>query len=75
MKRKRQKPKSKAMAIIFAGLVALSMCTFHAPQLSVNAHSPMWNIPTQAYINVTPNPVIWTKHYHNHLAQPTAPHS
>ena len=58
MKRKRQKPKSKAMAIIIAGLVALSMCTFHAPQLSVNAHSPVWSIPTQAYINVTPNPVI-----------------
>ncbi len=51
-------PKSKALAIIITVLLIISMYTLLEPHLSVNAHSPAWSIPTQAYINVTPNPVI-----------------
>ena len=52
-----KKSKSKVLAIIIAFLLALSMCTLLAPQLFVSAHSPAWSIPTQAYLNATPNPI------------------
>ena len=52
-----QTPKRKAMAIIIAVLLTLFMSTLLAPSPPVSAHSPPWSIPTQAYINVTPNPV------------------
>lgn len=52
-----QAPKSKAVAIIIAVLLTGSMFALFALQPPVSAHSPAWSIPTQAYIDVTPNPV------------------
>lgn len=49
--------KSKAMAIILAILLAGSMFALLVLQPPVSAHSPPLSIPTQAYVDVTPNPV------------------
>ena len=54
---KSQMLKSLAIALIIVVLLTISMCTLFTPQLLVSAHSPAWSIPTQSYINVTPNPV------------------
>ena len=43
----------------FAMVVAMSLiCTSLALQPPVNAHSPAWSIPTQAYLNITPNLIV-----------------
>jgi outer membrane protein assembly factor BamB len=44
------------MAILFAALLTFSMAASMALLPSANAHSPAWQIPTESYINVGPNP-------------------
>jgi len=41
------------MAILIVAILTLSMA---ASITLVNAHKPAWNIPTYAYVNVSPNP-------------------
>jgi hypothetical protein len=55
-KRKMQKLKSKAMAVLIAALLTFSMTASMILIPSANAHTPPWNIPTIAFINVAPNP-------------------
>ncbi len=47
------KPVAIAIAILF--IVSMTASTILIP--STNAHTPPWNIPTFAYINVAPNPI------------------
>jgi hypothetical protein len=47
------KPIAIAIAILF--IVSMTASTILIP--STNAHTPPWNIPTFAYINVAPNPI------------------
>jgi hypothetical protein len=46
-----------AIAIIFAIFLTISMSASMILIPSTTAHTPAWNIPTFAYINVAPNPV------------------
>jgi outer membrane protein assembly factor BamB len=49
--------KSKAMATIIALFLLLTIAVPLAALPAANAHSPPWQIPTFAYISVTPNPI------------------
>jgi outer membrane protein assembly factor BamB len=56
-KRKMQIAKNKSMATLIALFLMFAM-TFSLVALpTANAHTPIWNIPTFAFINATPNPV------------------
>jgi hypothetical protein len=55
-KRKMQKPQNKTMAIMIATLLIISMSASTMTIPNTKAHSPPWNIPTYAYINVAPDP-------------------
>jgi hypothetical protein len=47
--------KEKTMAIIFVAILTISIgATLILPD--ANAHTPAWQIPTYAYVNVAPNP-------------------
>src|ERR1035438_41526 len=48
--------KSKTMAIMIALLLTTSMSAMLLLQ-PTSAHTPAWNIPTYAYVNVSPDPV------------------
>ncbi len=52
-----KKLKSKTMAILIAVLLTFSMTASLMIIPSVNAHTPVWQIPTQAYIVAEPNPI------------------
>ncbi len=54
MDKKRSKI-SKSFALLFLISMIISMMALPIP--SATAHSPPWEIPTYAYISVTPNPV------------------
>ncbi len=49
------KTRSVAIAIAILLIVSMTASTILIP--STNAHTPPWNIPTFAYINVAPNPI------------------
>jgi len=49
--------RNKTMAITIAVLLTLSITASMALLPNAAAHTPVWNIPTYAYINVSPNPV------------------
>src|SRR5271157_3277708 len=49
--------KSKIMAILIAAILTFAMTASMVLIPSVNAHTPSWNIPTQAYIVAEPNPI------------------
>jgi hypothetical protein len=55
-RRKNQMTRSKSLAIILAVFLSISMTASLILMPNVNAHSPPWNIPTYAYIEVNPNP-------------------
>ncbi len=48
--------KNKTMAILIAAFLTISMGTSMMLSPSANAHTPAWQIPTQAFVNVAPNP-------------------
>ena len=52
-----KKTKSKAIAILIAALLTFSMIASMMLIPSANAHSPPWNIPTESYLHVGPNPI------------------
>ena len=52
-----QKLKNKIAAITIALFFILSMTASLILIPNANAHTPAWQIPTYAYINVAPNPV------------------
>jgi hypothetical protein len=52
-----QNSKIRMLAVICTVLLTVSLFTLLALQSPVSAHSPPWSIPTQSYIEVTPNPV------------------
>jgi hypothetical protein len=56
-KRKMQILKSKTMAILIALFMMISMSASIILQPTVSAHTPIWQIPTFAYISPAPNPV------------------
>jgi outer membrane protein assembly factor BamB len=49
--------KSKTAATTMALFLALTIAATIVALPTANAHTPAWNIPTYAYISVTPNPV------------------
>ncbi len=49
-----QNLKGKTMAILAVAILTISMGAIFSQ--TVNAHTPAWNIPTYAYVNVAPNP-------------------
>jgi hypothetical protein len=49
--------KNKTAAITIAILLTISMAASMTIGQNATAHSPAWQIPTYAYINVAPNPV------------------
>ncbi len=51
-----QNLKGKSMAILIAAILTLSIGASTSLIPSASAHSPPWNIPTYAYLNVDPNP-------------------
>ena len=52
-----QKQKSKAIGILIATLMIISMSASIMLQPDVSAHSPAWAIVSYAYLSVAPNPV------------------
>ena len=56
-KRKMQILKNKIFAITIAFVFMLSMTASTMLIPNVTAHTPPWNIPTDAYIQVAPNPI------------------
>jgi hypothetical protein len=55
-KRKMKIAKNKTTAISIAILLMLSISASMAFSPNANAHTPAWQIPTYAFINVAPNP-------------------
>jgi outer membrane protein assembly factor BamB len=53
MKISRNKPKAKSIALILTLTFAATLLTLPI----ANAHTPSWNVPTQVYITVNPNPI------------------
>ncbi len=51
------KVKSKTIALIFAIMIATSTFMTLGTAPTVKAHDPPWELPTHAYISVSPNPV------------------
>jgi PQQ-like domain len=51
-----RKLKNKTMAIMIAAILTISMGTSMILLPSTNAHTPAWQIPTYAFVNVAPNP-------------------
>jgi outer membrane protein assembly factor BamB len=49
--------KNKTIAIATVILLALSMSASMMLAPTVSAHTPAWQVPTYAYINVAPNPI------------------
>ena len=49
--------KNKTAAIAIAMLLSLSMVASISLLPQASAHTPAWNIPTYAYINVAPDPI------------------
>ena len=49
--------KNKTIAIAIAIFLTFSMSASMMLMPNVSAHTPAWNIPTYAYINVAPNPI------------------
>jgi hypothetical protein len=49
--------KSKTLAIMIALILMISMGASMMLVPSISAHSPPWQIPTFAYVNVFPNPI------------------
>jgi hypothetical protein len=49
--------KNKTMAILIAALLTVSMGASMTLMPTTNAHTPAWQIPTYAFINVAPNPI------------------
>jgi hypothetical protein len=52
-----QKLKSKTMAILIAALLTFSMTASMTLLPNASAHSPAWQIPTESFLNVAPNPI------------------
>ena len=52
-----QKLKNKTIAIAIAIFLMFSMSASVMLIPNASAHTPAWQIPTYAYITVTPNPV------------------
>jgi hypothetical protein len=48
--------KNKTVAIIISAIFIVSMSASTMLMPDVNAHSPAWQIPTYAFVNVAPNP-------------------
>jgi len=48
--------KSKAMTILIALILTVSMSASMMLVQNTSAHSPAWNIHTYAYVNIAPNP-------------------
>jgi hypothetical protein len=49
--------KNKTTVLVITLLFAVSMATALAPFPTVTAHTPVWQIPTYAFVVVAPNPV------------------
>ena len=47
---------SKGFVMVVVAMFLI--CTSLALQAPVSAHSPAWSIPTQAYLNITPNLIV-----------------
>ena len=56
-KKKMQIVKHKNLALILSTILAISMAFAIVPLPTANAHTPPWQIPTFAYVQVAPNPV------------------
>src|ERR1700690_3574006 len=52
-----QSLKNKTLAILIAAILTFSMGATLALLPSISAHTPSWNIPTEAYVLVGPNPI------------------
>jgi outer membrane protein assembly factor BamB len=56
-RRKMQIAKNKTMATLIALFLLLTIAVTLVALPAANAHTPIWAIPTTAYIDVSPNPV------------------
>ena len=52
-----QNLKGKAMAILIAAILTISIGASTTINTRASAHTPAWQIPTYAYINASPNPI------------------